>query len=58
MRTCGFSPTTAPTDVEDETLALIYVATVGTFNRKSKDKSSLELFRVTSTTPSPQRGTR
>ena len=32
-------------DVEDEALALVYVATVGTFNRKSKDKSSLRLFR-------------
>jgi type III restriction enzyme len=32
-------------DVEDDALALVYVATVGTFNRKSKDKSSLRLFR-------------
>jgi type III restriction enzyme len=32
-------------DVEDDTLALVYVATVGTFNQKSKDKSSLRLFR-------------
>jgi type III restriction enzyme len=32
-------------DVEDDNLALVYVATVGTFNRKSKDKSSLRLFR-------------
>jgi type III restriction enzyme len=32
-------------DVEDESLALIYVATVGTFNQKSKDKSNLRLFR-------------
>ena len=31
-------------DVEDDTLALVYVATVGTFNQKSKDKSSLRLF--------------
>ena len=31
-------------DVEDDDLALVYVATVGTFNRKSKDKSSLRLF--------------
>lgn len=32
------------TDVEDESLALIYLATVGTFNQKSKDKGSLRLF--------------
>ena len=32
-------------DVEDESLALVYLATVGTFNRRSKDKSSLRLFR-------------
>jgi type III restriction enzyme len=32
-------------DVEDDSLALVYVATVGTFNQKSKDKSSLRLFR-------------
>lgn len=32
-------------DVQDEALALVYVATVGTFNRRSKDKSSLRLFR-------------
>lgn len=32
-------------DVEDESQSLIYLATVGTFNRKSKDKSSLRLFR-------------
>lgn len=32
-------------DVEDDNLALVYVATVGTFNQKSKDKSSLRLFR-------------
>ncbi|MBO0791247.1 MAG: DEAD/DEAH box helicase family protein [Ktedonobacteraceae bacterium] len=32
-------------DVEDESLALIYLATVGTFNQRSKDKSSLKLFQ-------------
>lgn len=32
-------------DVEDEGLALVYLATVGTFNQRSKDKSSLRLFR-------------
>lgn len=32
-------------DVEDESLALIYLATVGTFNQSSKDKSSLKLFQ-------------
>lgn len=32
-------------DVQDDDLALVYVATVGTFNRKSKDRSSLRLFR-------------
>ena len=32
-------------DVEDESLALVYLATVGTFNQRSKDKSSLRLFR-------------
>lgn len=32
-------------DVEDESLALVYLATVGTFNQKSKDKGSLRLFR-------------
>ena len=32
-------------DVADETLALVYVATVGTFNQRSKDKSSLRLFQ-------------
>lgn len=32
-------------DVEDEALALIYLATVGTFNQRSKDKSSLKLFQ-------------
>lgn len=31
--------------VEDDTLALVFLATVGTFNQKSKDKSSLRLFR-------------
>jgi len=32
-------------DVEDESLALIYLATVGTFNQRSKDKGSLKLFQ-------------
>ncbi len=32
-------------DVADESLALIYLATVGTFNQKSKDKGSLKLFQ-------------
>jgi type III restriction enzyme len=32
-------------DVEDESLAIIYLATVGTFNQKSKDKGSLRLFK-------------
>ena len=32
-------------DVADDSLALVYLATVGTFNQKSKDKSSLRLFR-------------
>jgi len=32
-------------DVDDESLALVYLATVGTFNQRSKDKSSLRLFR-------------
>lgn len=32
-------------DVDDEALALVYLATVGTFNQRSKDKSSLRLFR-------------
>ncbi len=32
-------------DVEDDSLSLVYLATVGTFNRKSKDRSSLRLFR-------------
>ncbi len=32
-------------DAEDESLALIYLATVGTFNQKSKDKGSLKLFQ-------------
>jgi len=32
-------------DVEDKGLALVYLATVGTFNQKSKDKGSLRLFR-------------
>lgn len=33
------------TDVADDTLALIYLATVGTFNQRSKDKGSLRLFQ-------------
>lgn len=32
-------------DVLDESLALVYVATVGTFNQKTKDKSALRLFK-------------
>lgn len=32
-------------EVADESLALIYLATVGTFNQKSKDKGSLRLFQ-------------
>jgi type III restriction enzyme len=32
-------------DVENENLSLLYLATVGTFNQRSKDKSSLRLFR-------------
>jgi type III restriction enzyme len=32
-------------DVEDEALALVYLATVGTFNQRSKDKGSLKLFQ-------------
>ncbi len=32
-------------ETEDEDLALIYLATVGTFNQKSKDKSNLKLFQ-------------
>jgi len=32
-------------DVADPALALIYVATVGTFNQKGKDKGSLKLFQ-------------
>jgi type III restriction enzyme len=32
-------------DVDDDGLALVYLATVGTFNQKSKGKSSLRLFR-------------
>jgi type III restriction enzyme len=32
-------------ELADEGLALIYLATVGTFNQKSKDKGSLKLFQ-------------
>ncbi len=32
-------------EAEDESLALIYLATVGTFNQRSKDKGSLKLFK-------------
>jgi type III restriction enzyme len=32
-------------DVADENLALIYLATVGTWNRQTKDKSALKLFQ-------------
>jgi type III restriction enzyme len=32
-------------DVENEDLALVYLATVGTWNQQSKDKSTLKLFQ-------------
>jgi type III restriction enzyme len=32
-------------DIENEDLALIYLATVGTWNQQSKDKSTLKLFQ-------------
>lgn len=32
-------------DLQDEALALIYLATVGTFNQKSKDQGNLKLFQ-------------
>ncbi|MEX0664728.1 MAG: DEAD/DEAH box helicase family protein [Acidimicrobiia bacterium] len=32
-------------EVEDPNLALIYLATVGTFNQRSRDKSNLRLFK-------------
>jgi len=32
-------------DVEDEDLALVYIATVGTFNQKDKDAGKLKLFK-------------
>lgn len=34
-----------PREVEDDALALIYIATVGTFNQKDKDAGKLKLFK-------------
>lgn len=34
-----------PAEVEDEDLAIVYLATVGTFNQKDKDASKLRLFK-------------